>query len=416
MLHDSVLFAPICALGLTAAVSAPASAEILYVTTPFAGPRGDYVTQPDRYHTFRIPGMVVAADGAILAFAEGRRGDGDDPRRDANAPIDVVMRRSTTLGRTWEDLVVIDSGFRPGGSLVDFGDPTPVVDAAAETVFLFYGQFPDVGPIYCSVGQNPSADSGNHVVWVRSSSDHGRTWSERRQVVYPDQPSATSDGLYWRHAEPGPGNGIQLQWQQVAGRNGRLLIPARRAGSDTPDGPVTVEPFVYYSDDHGQTWQFGSVTPGPDGNESEVVELTDGRLLLDARQNSGDFRRRHRSTDGGLSWDADRPAEIPLPRVDASLARFSARPLGHERDQLLFAAPRGRQGLNRRGLTLWSSFDEGDSFQDPLPINEDFAAYSVVVRLPDGSVGLLAETAEPEEYEDDPYGNIKFYRVNLTER
>ena len=29
---------------------------------------------PDRYHTFRIPGMVVAQDGAILLFAEGRRG------------------------------------------------------------------------------------------------------------------------------------------------------------------------------------------------------------------------------------------------------------------------------------------------------------------------------------------------------
>ena len=31
----------------------------------------------------------------MLLFAEARRGEGSDPRRDKNAPIDVVMRQST---------------------------------------------------------------------------------------------------------------------------------------------------------------------------------------------------------------------------------------------------------------------------------------------------------------------------------
>ena len=77
-------------------------AEVLGVTFPYRAPKGDYVTQQDRYHTFRIPGMVVSGDGSILAFAEGRRGRGSGPRRDENAPIDLVLRRSTDQGKTWE--------------------------------------------------------------------------------------------------------------------------------------------------------------------------------------------------------------------------------------------------------------------------------------------------------------------------
>ncbi len=389
-----------------------ATAEVLSKTIPFVSPKGAYVTEANRYHTFRIPGMVVAQDGAILAFAEARRGRGSDPRRDRNAPIDLVMRRSSDNGRTWQPMVVIDSGFRPSGDLVDFGDPTPVLDATTGTVFLFYGQWPDIGPIYPAPGQSPDPADGNHVVWVRWSTDHGKTWSERRQIVYPDEPDETSDGLYWRHAEPGPGSGIQLQRQERKSLVGRLIVPAKRAGSTTPEGPVTVEPFVYYSDDHGKTWQVGNVTPGPDANESEVVELADGRVLLDARQNSGTFRRRHLSSDGGVTWGADRPDNIPLTPVDCSLARYSARRAGADRDRILFAGPRGEDGLNRNRITVWTSYDEGRTFVNPVGFNRGFAAYSVVQVLADGTIGLLVETAGPE---GESYGAITFYRFDLGE-
>ena len=141
-----------------------AAAEVILVTEPFVSPKGSYVTQQDRYHTFRIPGMIVAQDGSILAFAEGRRGDGYDPRRDENAPIDLVMRRSTDNGQTWKPIVVIDSGFRPNGDLVDFGDPTPVLDVETKTVFLFYGQWPDVGPPTVKHGQSADPDDVNQIV------------------------------------------------------------------------------------------------------------------------------------------------------------------------------------------------------------------------------------------------------------
>lgn len=399
------------ALGLLQAFSweCRAEAEVISVSKPFVSPKGDYVTQRDRYHTFRIPGMVVAADGSLLAFAEGRRGDGSDPRRDKNAPIDIVMRRSTDNGRTWQPIVTIDTGFRPHGDLVDFGDPTPVLDAVSSTIFLFYGQWPDVGPRNPAYGQSTATEDENHVVWVRSSADNGKTWSERRQVVYPDVPAETADHLYWRHAEPGPGSGIQLAWQSDKARNGRLLIPAKRAGSKTPDGTVTVEPFVYYSDDHGKNWEVGEVTPGPEANESEVVELADGCVLLDARQNSGKCRRRHVSTDGGVTWGPNDPSGIPLTPVDASMARYSAIPARDERNCILFSAPRGADGLNRNNITVWASYDEGETFVNPVQFNQGFAAYSVVQRLADGTAGLLVETANNQ---GNRYGAITLYRFD----
>ena len=144
-------------------------ADVLTISQPYVSPKGEYVTQKDRYHTFRIPGMIVAPDGSILVFAEGRRGLGSDPRHDDNAPIDLLMRRSTDNGKSWEPMVVIDSGFQPNGNRVDFGDPTPVLDAVTKTVFLVYGQWPDKAPDTVKHGQSPAPKDGNHVVWVRSS-------------------------------------------------------------------------------------------------------------------------------------------------------------------------------------------------------------------------------------------------------
>ncbi len=404
-----VLVSALLAVGL--AGCGPSGAPV-YISHPFVSPKGDYQTDRDRYHTFRIPGMVVAADGSILLFAEGRRGDGSDPRRDENAPIDLVMRRSTDGGATWEDLVVVESGFRPDGALLDYADPTPVLDAVTDEILLLYGQWPDIGPTTVAHGQDPDSADGNQVVWVRSSSDHGKTWSERRQVVYPDEPDETADALYWRQAEPGPGGGIQLRWQgrdQMA--NGRLLVPAKRSGSPTPDGPANVRPFVYFSDDHGETWQVGSVTPGPDANEDEVVELIDGTVLLDARQNGGDYRRRHRSNDGGVTWGPDRSDSIPLTAVDASMVRYSASRAGHDRDRILFSSPRGSNGLDRSAITVWTSYDEGETFVSPVSFNEGFAAYSVIQRLDDGAIGMAVETSGEA---GERYGAISFYRFEIA--
>ena len=266
--------------------------------------------------------------------------------------------------------------------------------------------------MWADVGQDPNSSNNNQVVWVRSSSDNGVTWSARTQILYPDQDTTTPDGLFWHQAEPGPGNGIQLKYQDGnPSLNGRLIIPAKRTGSTNGAGAgSTTEPFVYYSDDHGATWQIGDVTPGPDGNESEVVELTNGDILHDARQNSGNFRRRHLSTDAGVTWGPDLSDDIPLTKVDGSMNRFSAVRDGHDRDRILFSAARGEGGLNRNNITVWTSYDEGETFINPVQLDSGFAAYSVVQRMANGSIGLLYEQATPS---GGSYGGARFINFDI---
>ena len=74
--------------------------------------------------------------------------------------------------------------------------------------------------------------------------------------------------------------------------------------------------------------------------------------------------------------------------------------------------PRGEGGLNRNNITVWTSYDEGKTFDKPVRFNSGFAAYSVVQRLADGTIGLLVETASGAA---DRYGEITFYRFNVAE-
>jgi len=95
----------------------------------------------------------------------------------------------------------------------------------------------------------------------------------------------------WTWYATGPGNGIQL-------RSGRLVIPCDHnlAGDDSRHS------HIIYSDDGGATWHIGGIAEAQT-NESAVVELKDGSLLLNMRSYHGKNRRAvQRSIDWGASW------------------------------------------------------------------------------------------------------------------
>ena len=68
-----------------------------------------------------------------------------------------------------------------------------------------------------------------------------------------------------------PGIGIQT-------RGGRLVIPANHALA----GTKVHQSHLFYSDDRGKTWTLGGIA-ADHTNESQVVELADGRLMLNMR-------------------------------------------------------------------------------------------------------------------------------------
>ena len=324
---------------------------------------------------YRIPGMTVAADGSLLAFAEGRRTGGDPGQ--GGAPIDLVYKRSTDGGQSWSPLTILEAN-----SAFDYDDPTPVLDRHTGRLHLLYGRVPDNCGLFCVPA---GTDSNSMNTFVVTSDDHGQSWSPPRNITAEVKDPA------WRGIVPGPGSGIQLRWQADPARNGRLVVP----GSINANRNL-----VFFSDDGGELWQHGNLAQddlelsGFDGNENEVVELTNGNLLMNARQNGGSRRRMFLSDDGGATWDDAYSGNFPITTVDASMIRHSARRDGDDRDRLLFSGPSGSpigSGSGRSNITVWTSYDEGQTFTNPVVMADGFAAYSVLNRLEDGSIGLLYE-------------------------
>ena len=63
-------------------------------------------------------------------------------------------------------------------------------------------------------------------------------------------------------------------------------------------------------------------------------------------------------------------------------------------------------------MTLRASFDEGLSWTKSLLVYDGMSAYSDIVRLPDGMIGLLYEAGPDHEH---AYFGIAFRRIALSE-
>src|SRR5215471_18442920 len=117
---------------LVAAISIVIAAVVTGQDKDIAGPilTDVFVAGEGGYHTYRIPSAIVAPQGTLLAFAEGRKADVGDA-----GDIDLVLRRSRDGGRTWTPLQVIgDNGANT------FGNPCAVVDTRTRTTWLLTTQ------------------------------------------------------------------------------------------------------------------------------------------------------------------------------------------------------------------------------------------------------------------------------------
>ncbi|MFT5301173.1 MAG: hypothetical protein ACI87E_002332 [Mariniblastus sp.] len=328
------------------------------------------------YNVFRIPGFSVANDGSLLLFSEGRP-SGADPG--GAGDIDLVYKRSTDGGATWSNLSVLHqrAGF-------DYSDPRVVVDRNNGKVHLQYIQWPTnngQAGVPSGLGENSAR------VFYQTSVDHGATWSGGANGVSSLNITPDVKDPAWASINTGPGMGIQLKWQDAApARNGRLLMPAHQR-------PASYRGVSLYSDDGGDNWTHGSgVTPGFT-DESEVIELTNGDLLWDGRQQAGK-RFRYISTDGGDTWGQAHRGDIDVTPVDTGMARYSAWREGDDRDRIIYSAPLGSNlgaGNSRDNIGVWTSYDEGKTFINPVLIQSGSAAYSSIDKLADGSIGLVYE-------------------------
>ncbi|MBI9018537.1 MAG: exo-alpha-sialidase [Phycisphaerae bacterium] len=345
-----------------------------------------FVNGQGGHAVYRIPSMTVCKDGSIIGAAEGRPNTGDPG---ASGDIAMVVRRSTDGGLTWGDYVDVNdtAGF-------DYSDPRLVVDDVTGRVHLLYTQWPTrVGQASVPVAM----DDTSSVCFHMYSDDNGISWSIPININQQIKDST------WHVVNTGPGIAIQLKYQNDPAKNGRLIMASHnRNGSGSYNGaPI-------YSDDNGLTWHIGAETGSPSVNESEMVELTNGDLMWDGRPWSGSSRPRFYSSDGGQTWGDYTAGDVPSVVCDYGIDRFSAKRDGDDRDRIVIAGPLGNPAGSASGrvnVGLWTSYDEGKSFINPVQLENFSAAYTVVDKLVNGNVAVF--------YEVDGYTKIRLLQFGM---
>lgn len=397
-------FLAVLACGLLFSTAPAAAAEPFLETVDLfhAGTEG--------YAIYRIPGIVVTSQGTVLAYCEARRSSRSDW-----GTIDIMLRRSTDGGRTWDDPKKIADV--PGPKTknpvalaqklgnpddITYNNPVAFADRNGSVHFLFCLEY-----ARC---------------FAMHSNDDGVTWSAPKEITATFE--AFRPDYDWKVLATGPAHGIQLS-------TGRLVVPVWLS---TGTGGHAHRPSVtstIYSDDHGETWHRGEIAvPNTDEwvnpNETVIAELADGRVMLNARSESPVHRRLVTiSPNGATGWSKPRFDDALLePICMASIVRHSKKPSA-DKNRLLFVNPHNLEsargnakpgtGRDRKNLTIRLSYDEGETWPVSKPLDPDFGAYTDLAVLPDGTVLLIYEHGRKTDFNEKPsnYAGLSVARFNI---
>ena len=343
----------------------------------------------DGYKSIRIPSAVVTKSGVVLAFAEGRAANADQ------AANDLILRRSTDGGRTWgATQLVADDGDN------SLNNPCAVIVRETGRVIVMFQSYP-AGASERDGQIQPGTEGPNIVrnllVW---SDDDGAAWSPTLDIT-----KMTKRTGHVTTIASGPGIGVQLARGEHAGR---LIFPF----NEGPFGLWSV--YAVFSDDRGKTWRIGETAPGgfllddkgggtSTVNEVQMVERSDGSLLLNSRKWAGRaLRKKAVSSDGGGTWTtiADDEA-LRDPGCQASIFRYTEAD-GGGRSRILFSGP---DSAKRENGTVRLSYDDGQTWPVKKVLRAGSFGYSVLTALPDGTIGCL--------FESDDAKKIVFARFTL---
>jgi len=339
-----------------------------------------FIGGEDGYHTYRIPALWKSSKGSILAFAEGRESKSD------HAANDIVLKRSQDNGESWSSLQVVAE---QGDDCLN--NPMIVEDQRNNRLILMWQKYPE-GYHERQVGTGYDSDTICRS-YVQYSEDDGITWTNPREIT-----RMVKRPTWVTSVAGGPGNGIQITKGQY---KNRLVMPFNQGPS--PKWKV----YAAYSDDGGDTWEYGEVAfelDSGNGNEVQMVELSDGSIMLNSRSANGKkLRKTAISRDGGANWTGLKNVkQLIEPQCMGSIVSISSDYL--EKPAIVFSNPYTK--TDRRYGTLQVSLDDGQTWIINKCVYNGSFAYSSLTGLGNEKVGLL--------FERDNYTAISFLKTDLS--
>lgn len=323
-------------------------------------------------HYWRIPAMVVlhhqkgenaSKNGRVVTMADNRfNHNGDLPNH-----IDVYERHSDDNGATWSThkmVVGTDADHALVGGNHGFGDVSLVECASGKIVAIMVG-----GPGY--FGSTPS----NPIVpTIITSTDGGDTWSTPRTLTDELYNTTYNEGAV-QGSFAGSGRGLMLQRQKDEQLNGRIMFAMSHRFANN-----NVQEYIIYSDDEGNTWKFSTQSAYSGGDESKLVELADGTVMISVRQ-SGQ-RGYNTSTDGGVTWGTQAKwADINGNACNGDILYVN-------KHVMLHSYPNDGK---RKNVTIKASFDSGKSWSKPYVVCAPSSCYSTMDVTKDGDIAIFYE-------------------------
>lgn len=325
---------------------------------------------------YRIPAMVILPNGNIVTAIDRRwNSEGDLANR-----IDIIARISEDGGYTWsEEYPIAIASDASNGR----GDCALVVAPNGDIVAAFVGG----NGLWASSASDPI------VSFISRSSDGGRTWTAVEEggagditsQIWGSSCGGDNTRLNGTAAFFGSGRGLCLTRQtgENASKNGRIMfVTAVNRGR-------TLYNYVVYSDDNGVTWKVSNQAYSG-GDEAKVAELNDGTILMSVRRSGA--RGYVKSTDGGETWGTQSTwPDLNVNACNGDILEYTAKVDGYDQNRTLQSLPINDGAKGREKVSVYLSYDEGTTWERKKQMFPGLSAYSTMIMLPDGTIGMYAE-------------------------
>ncbi len=361
-----------------------------------------FIAGEEGFGNYRIPSIIFTNNYSLLAFCEARTELND------HAQNKIVLKRSLDKGESWGDLQVLaDAGIN------SLNNPLAVEIAETGRILLMYQFYP-----YTEITdvENPekwishstqnfppnvheaivkSGYEGDKIcrTYLRYSDNDGISWSDAKEIT-----RSVKHNTNVTNYASGPGIGIQIKMGRY---KDRIVMPF------SPGPWNQMKAYVVFSDDLGETWRMSDPIDSNvhgQANESQVVELADGGLMINSRSYKGaPYRLKATSQDGGKTWsEFQYDYKLSCPGCQGSILRLNF-PDEMKKAALIFS--NSAHKLKRMNGIIKISYDDGNSWQASSSVCKGFYGYSCLAALGLNEIGVLFERNE--------YASIGFKKMQL---